>query len=195
MVPSHLESVDEDRYERVRHEYFRLEDSLATLAEYVPLVPDLEAANYKIASPRAAAFGLDCCTWVETLLRELIRDPMMDSVPGIDEARKDDNPSIDMYRRILEAWGQLGSASGVALKGREGPLIGPFSDWAEDRNPEWFRLYSRFKHDRFALADRFTMGDALNAFVALYLLLEKFAPAGWSSSTRESKIIWTDRIL
>jgi hypothetical protein len=110
-------------------------------------------------------------------------------------AKAIENPSIDTYRKVLEDWGQLGSGSGVALKGREGPLIGPFSDWGEDKNPEWFRRYSRFKHDRFAFADRFTMGAALNAFVALYLLLEKFAPSGWASSTRESRILATDRIL
>jgi len=69
----------------------------------------------------------------------------------------------------------------------------PLSDWVDDKNPEWFRLYSKFKHDRFALADKLTMSHALNAFVALTMVLEKFAPARWS--TRESKILWTDRIL
>jgi len=69
----------------------------------------------------------------------------------------------------------------------------PLSDWVDDKNPEWFRLYSKFKHDRFALADKLTMSHALNAFVALTMVLEKFAPARWL--TRESKILWTDRIL
>ncbi len=131
---------------------------------------ELHDPRYQIASPRAGEFGLDCCTWIETIFQELLRDPRWDNLEGIDDARKSSSVSMETYRRVFGA--KLGfDRAGYPLKWLDTPVVRPFETWASDENPEWFKVYSKYKHDRFELANRFTLGHALMAFTALAILV------------------------
>lgn len=168
--------MDENLRQRIYGEFRRIEDTFLDMVQYIPLVADLRDPRYSIASPRAAEFGLDCCTWVETLMKELLFDPRWDDkIPGIQDARKKRNPDMNLYRAIMGA--KLGFArAGYAIRGLGGPEIQPFAEWDRDDNPEWFKTYSRYKHDRIEFAERFTMGHALSAFVALVMLVNHWPP-------------------
>jgi hypothetical protein len=172
--------VGEGRREEIQRVYLRLEEEFLDLAEYIPLVSDLADPRYAIASPRTAEFGLNCCTWVETLCRELLHDKRLDQFPEVAKVRKLSVPKMGEYRGILRE--RLGFAKGgYPLRITDGPDVKPFEAWEKDENPEWFKVYSEFKHDRFQLANRFTMGHALYAFVALAILKNHwrgFQPGG-----------------
>jgi hypothetical protein len=162
--------MDEKKREGIFREYARLEDEFLLLAEYIPLTPNLDDPNYQFGSPRAAAFGLDCCTWLETLMLELLGDSRLDDFPEIKKIRRKRNKSMDVYREVFEKKFVM-STGGYKLRYSEGDEIRPFAAWAKGKNPEWFRVYSKYKHDRFALADMFTMGHALEAFLALSIVM------------------------
>ncbi len=159
----------EERLARIaEEEYVHLEDRFLELTAYVPLAPDLKDPRYHFGSPRAAEFGLDCGTWLETLMTELLRDPRCDEIPDIEGKRA--SPSIDAYREAFEP--RFGfSGGGWSLKHHGGDEIRPFASWAEAENPEWFHVYSKYKHDRFTFADAWTMGHSLLAFCALTIVL------------------------
>ena len=151
-------------------EYQRLEERLLELSSYVPLVADPEAPNYRFPSPRAAEFGVDCGTWLDTLMNGLLEDPRLDEYPGIQSIRRKRRRGIDLYREAFEE-GFGFSKGGYALRYVGGPEIRPFEPWATGDDLEWYGTYSRYKHDRFALADRYTMLHALQTFVALTIVL------------------------
>ena len=168
--------MDERKREEIIHEYVRLESELLLLNEYIPLTPNLDDPNYQFGSPRAAVFGLDCCTWLETLLLELLNDSRLDDFPDIQRIREGDK-NMDIYRAVFEEQFAF-SGGGWQLRFFEGEDIRPFDVWENGENPEWFRTYSRYKHDRFELAGKFTMKHALKAFVALSILINHFTVPG-----------------
>ncbi len=169
--------MNEEKREEIVREYLRLEEAFLDLIQYVPLVGNLDDARYDIASPRTAEFGLDCCTWIETLFRELLSDPRWDDVTGVDEARRHPSPNIETYRSVFGE--RLGfDQGGYLLKWVEGPEIRPFEEWAKGENPEWFKVYSKYKHNRFEFAHRFTLGHALKSFVALVILVNHWPSFG-----------------
>ncbi|MFQ5911492.1 MAG: hypothetical protein ACE5IJ_12350, partial [Thermoplasmata archaeon] len=179
--------MNEAEYEQTLRTYIGLEEKLLSLATYIPLESDLSAPNYQFGSPAAAEFGLDCCTWIETLMKRLLLLPELNGYPNIAGLRRNKNPSIDSYRQVFEREYKL-SGVGWPLKYSEERIL-PFAPWADSRNPEWFRTYSRFKHDRLELSGRWTMKHALEAFAGLsviFLLLKSCL--GIAGAARSSQI-------
>lgn len=177
--------MEEKKREEITREYTRLEDEFLLLAEFIPLTPNLDDPNYQFGSPRAAAFGLDCCTWLETLMLELLGDSRLEDFPGIEKIRKE-GKSMDVYRKVFEKKFVM-STGGYSLRYSEGDEIRPFASWATGENPEWFKIYSKCKHDRFALAGKFTMGHALEAFLALSIVMNHwdwYRPLGGQYSSK-----------
>jgi len=73
--------------EVAREQYYRLEERFLELTQYIPLVADVEETRYEIVSPRAAEFGIDCGTWIDTLMRDLVFDERCNSAPGVENLR------------------------------------------------------------------------------------------------------------
>jgi hypothetical protein len=179
--------MDEKKREEIFREYARLEDEFLLLAEYMPLTPDLDDPNYQFGSPRAAIFGLDCCTWLETLMLELLGDSRLDDLPGIKNIRSEKNKTIDVYREVFETKFVM-STGGYKLRYSEGDEIRPFAFWAKGQNPDWFKIYSKYKHDRSAFARKFTMGHALQAFLALSIIMNHWSWFRGTADIHYSKI-------
>lgn len=175
-----------ERRERTLREYSRIEEKFLELTEYVPLTSNLDDPNYQFGSPRAAEFGLDCCTWLETLFYDFLNSESLNDFPDIDEIRKKEL-SMNVYRDVLEKRFAF-SKGGWKLKYLGGDEIHPFSLWAEKKNPDWFRIYSKHKHNRFELAERFTMRHALEALVALSMIVQHGTLPG-GAITHESKVL------
>ena len=177
--------MEESKLLKYLEKYQQLEERFLELTNYIPLVLDLNAPNYNFPCPKAAEFGLDCATWLETLMTELLNDPRLDSFPGIEKLRS--NPNIHAYRETFTK--KFGFAKGGwKLKGFDGEEIWPFQSWEFDENPEWFRIYSKEKHDRIALEAKWTMKHSLMAFTALTIVLQHWKkPESWKK--RESKIL------
>jgi hypothetical protein len=166
---------DPRRRDRVIQEYKRLEDEFLELAEYIPLAPDMRFRNYRISSFRTGAFGVDCCTWLETLFEYLLMDARLNLCKGIERIRNSPKRGINVYRSVFEKELSFSERYG-SLKYFWGSKIRPFKQWKKGKNPEWWRLYSRFKHERFALGEKFTMGHALESFTALSIVVSIWIP-------------------
>ncbi len=178
--------MDERRLLKALEEYSRLEDEFVALTEYIPLETDLSAPNYQFPSPKAAVFGIECGTWLETFMKDLLNDPRLDDYPGIEELRQ--KGTFDACREPFVKKLGWWKGAGWPLKDLGGEEVLPFRSWAEGKNPEWFRTYSRLKHDRIALQQTFTMGDALNMFVALTVTVQHWPkPKSWR--VRQSRIL------
>lgn len=98
--------MDKAMIEKMHNEFVRLEDRFLELTQHVPLVASIDDSRYSIASPEAADFGLECGTWIETLMRELLLDPRWDNkVPGIQEARAQKELNIGVCREVMaDSW-------------------------------------------------------------------------------------------
>ena len=170
--------MDRKRVEEMYTKFLAIEDDFLILTEHIPLVAHIEDPRYSIASSKAAEFGLECCMWVETLMGELLFDNRWDDkIPGIQDLRNKGVLNMDVYREPMGKWMGF-SRGGYAIRDLGGPEIIPFIEWADDKNPhpEWFRVYSKYKHNRFELDKRFTMGCALKAYVALVMLVNHWRP-------------------
>ncbi|MCK4444532.1 MAG: hypothetical protein KAW09_08310, partial [Thermoplasmata archaeon] len=152
---------------------------------YIPLASSLDAPNYGFPSPKAAEFGLECGTWLETIMTELLNDPRVDSVSGIEKLRK--RPGFKAYMKAFtERFGL--EKGGWRLKDSEADEIWPFESWKQDENPEWYRIYSRYKHDRIALASKWTMKQTVQIFTALTIVIQHWPkPESWTK--RESRVL------
>jgi len=150
------DALDKKRVEEMYVRFLRLEDMFLGLTEHVPLVADLADPRYSVASPKAAEFGLECCMWIETLMGELLSDKRWDDkVPSIQDVRDKGILNMDVYREPMGKWMGF-SRGGYAIR--------------------WFRIYSKYKHRRFELDKRFTMGHALKAYVTLVMLVNHWRP-------------------
>ncbi len=93
--------MGEGRREEIQRVYLRLEDEFLDLTEDLSLVPDLADPRYAVPCPRTAEFGLNCCTWVETLCRELLTDDRLSQYREVDEVRQMAVPKMRDCRGIL----------------------------------------------------------------------------------------------
>lgn len=176
--------MDDKRLIRYLQEYQALETRFVEITKYIPLVSNLDAPNYAFPSQKAADFGLECATWLETLMTELLNDPRVDSYPDIEKLRR--NPNIDAYRMVFTE--KLGFAIGGWRLKVGGDEIWPFKSWGSGENPEWFRIYSKYKHNRIALAEKWTIKHTLMVFIAITILIQHWKkPSNWDK--KESKIL------
>ncbi|MEE9174329.1 MAG: hypothetical protein V3U30_05070 [Thermoplasmata archaeon] len=97
-----LGPMNEERVRRTLREYQRLEERLLELGAYVPFVTDPVAPNYRFPSPRAAEFGLECGTWLDTLMSELLEHSRLGEYPGIRSIRRKRRRNINLYREVFE---------------------------------------------------------------------------------------------
>ncbi|SRR6266566_111333 len=182
--------------ETVREEYYRLEEQFLGLTQYIPLVADVEETRYRIASPRAAEFGIDCGTWIDTLMRELVFDDRCNSAPAVENLRQaitgDGRVQINSLRDILEPQFRF-SAAAFQLRGFAESSVMPFRAWADGRPLDWYQVYSAQKHNRLKLAQEFTMGHALHSFAGLTALVPLLRQVGEMYQPRGSRVF--DQVL
>lgn len=172
-MPILLRRLDEIENWRIfLKEYVRLEGDFIRLTEYIPLASSLNAPNFQFGSPAAAAFGLDSCTWLETCLHKLLASPLFDGDKAVVKARKGKEQDMTTYRKVFEPLLALSKEERVTLDASLS--VRPFKPLAAGQSPNWFRKYSRFKHDRVELARLWTMGDSIQGLAALSIVLRAF---------------------
>ena len=49
--------------------------------------------------------------------------------------------------------------------------ITPYADWSSGKNPQWWRAYTRVKHDRIKYLEEATLGNTIMAFGAVLIVL------------------------
>jgi hypothetical protein len=111
-------------------------------------------------------FCLKVGTEIETLFRIFLEDKKFDLIPNIKSKRE--NQNIDIYRKIIEPKYQFSSYE-LYVHTIKKKII-PFEKF-DIENPEWFKLYSRYKHDKIKLLEFWNLKHCLYSLGCLFLLV------------------------
>ncbi len=111
-------------------------------------------------------FCLKVGTEIETLFRIFLEDKKFDLITNIDSERE--NQNIDIYRKIIEPKYQFSSYE-LYVQSIKKNII-PFEKF-DLENPKWFKLYSRYKHDKIKLLEYWNLKHCLYSLGCLFLLV------------------------
>ncbi len=146
--------------------YHQIESDFLEIMDFIHISDKFSDPCYKIGSSKLMDFCLKVGTEIETLFREILNDKKFDSYPTI--AIKRNNQNIDVYKKIIEPKYELRRYSLFAK-----PIkveIFPFIDF-DSQTPEWFKIYSKYKHNKLELINKWNMSYSLHSLGALLLLV------------------------
>lgn len=146
--------------------YEQIEGDFLEIIDFIELQNDFSHPSYSVGSSKLMDFCLKIGTEVETLFREILESERFNSVNDITKKRK--NQNIDIYRKVIEPKYQLSEYKiFVSLIDKE---IQPFENFLLD-NPDWFRIYSRYKHNKIKLIEKWNLKHSLFSLGCLLLLV------------------------
>ncbi len=146
--------------------YHQIESDFLEIMDFIHISDKFSDPCYKIGSSKLMDFCLKVGTEIETLFCEILNDKKFDSYPTI--AIKRNNQNIDVYKKIIEPKYELRRYSLFAK-----PIkveIFPFIDF-DSQTPEWFKIYSKYKHNKLELINKWNMSYSLHSLGALLLLV------------------------
>lgn len=147
--------------------YEQVEEDFLEIMDYIELKSDFGHSNYLVGSSKLMDFCLKVGTEVETLFREILEDKKFDSVTGI--ASKREKQNINVYREIIEPKYDLKNYKLlVSPIDRE---IYPFEKFDLDDYPEWFPVYSKHKHNKIELIEKWNFKHSLYSLGCLLVLI------------------------
>jgi len=146
--------------------YKQIESDFLELTDFVELQSDFNHPSYSIGSSKLMDFCLRVGTEVETLFRVILESGRFDSVNGITAKRK--KQTIDVYREVIEPIYRLGEYKlFVNLIDKE---MQPFENFRSEP-PEWFRIYSKHKHNKIKLIRKWNLKHSLFSLGGLLILV------------------------
>lgn len=146
--------------------YQQIENDLLEILDFINISNHFGDPCYQIGSSKLMDFCIKIGTEIETLFRQILEDKKFDSLPDISNKRKDQN--ISVYRDVIEPLYRLKDYSLFVKPIRV--KIFPFLNF--DRNtPEWFKIYSKYKHNKLKLLEKWNLIHSLNSLGALLLLV------------------------
>lgn len=137
--------------------------------EFSSLVP-LMPKHYGVTSPKLADLSSSAGNWIETIFKRMREASWPFPEPSIRFPRR--ITSVDQFRDTFEK-PYLLSKQRVFVKRyftEYHRVIRPFAAFAKGENPDWFRDYSKLKHDRVKLQAAMTLKKATEALAGLFLL-------------------------
>lgn len=143
--------------------YEQIEGHFLEITNFIGLENDLNAPCYKVGSLELNDFCLKIGTEVETLFKVILFSNRFEGI-----RKNGDERSIDSYRPLIEDKYCLRSYK--ILINPINKKIKPFQDFNLDK-PEWFPIYSRFKHDKLELIKRWNLRHSLFALGCLLILV------------------------
>ena len=146
--------------------YEQIEDDFLEIIDFVGLQNDFNHASYSIGSPKLMDFCLKVGTEVETLFREILESRRFDSFKNIVEKRK--NQNLNVYREVIEPTYQLREYK--LLVDRIDKEIQPFENFHLAGKPEWFGIYSKYKHNKIKLIEKWNLKHSLFSLGCLLIL-------------------------
>jgi len=147
--------------------YEQIEDDFLDIIDFIELQNDFNHPSYYVSSSKLMDFCLKVGTEVETLFREILESKRFDSVNNITEKRK--NQNINVYREVIEPiYGLKEYKLLVNLIDKE---IQPFKKFHLKGNPEWFGIYSKYKHNKIELIKKWNLKHSLFSLGCLLILV------------------------
>lgn len=146
--------------------YHQIESDFLEIMDFIHISDKYSDPCYKIGSSKLMDFCLKVGTEIETLFREILNDKKFDFYPAI--AKKRNNQNIDVYKKIIEPMYELRKYSLFVKPIRD--EIFPFINF-DSQTPEWFKIYSKYKHNKLELINKWNMFHSLYSLGALLLLV------------------------
>lgn len=154
-------------YQFFLRRYKRIEDEFLEIIDFIELQNDFEHNCYFIGSSKLMDFCLKVGTEVETLFREILESEKFDSVDNITDKRN--NQNINVYREVIEPVYQLKDYKLlVNIIDKE---IQPFESFNLEESPEWFKIYSKYKHNKIELIEKWNLRHSLYSLGCLLILV------------------------
>lgn len=155
-------------YSFFERRYKLIEEDFLELTDFIEPEHDFHSPCYKFGSSKLMDFCLKVGTEVETLFRILLESSNFDSIPDIQQKRK--NQNIKVYQSVIEPEYKLSDYK--LFMNYIKKEISPFEKFDRDI-PPWFRFYSKYKHDKLNLIKRWNLKYALLSLGALLILVIK----------------------
>lgn len=153
-------------YEFFLRRYNQVESDFLELTDFIELQNDFNHPSYSVGSSKLMDFCIKVGTEVETLFSVILKDKKFDSVNDIAEKREKQN--IYVYREVIEPKYELSKYKlFVNLIKIE---IQPFENFVS-KAPEWFRIYSRYKHNKLKLIGKWNLMHSLLSLGSLLILV------------------------
>ena len=146
--------------------YHQIESDFLEIMDFIHISNKFGDPCYKIGSSKLMDFCLKVGTEIETLFREILNDKKFDSEPDI--AAKREHQNIEVYRDIIEPKYNLRNYSLYIKPIRK--EISPFMNF-DSNTPEWFKIYSKDKHNKLNLIQNWNMMHSLFSLGALLILV------------------------
>lgn len=141
---------------KVHWNYFlALENDMETLARYVELHPD----NWKVYSIELAHLLFAASSEVDAIAKVLCKQ-IDAQAPARD---------INDYRTLISGHFPDFLTTVVHVP-RYGLELRPWTNWANDKSPDWWRSYNNVKHERDSKFVEATLENSLNALAGLLVI-------------------------
>jgi len=157
-------------YQFFARRYKTIENDLVEILDYIDLSKNFGDCCYKIGSTKLMDFCLKVGSEVESVFRCKLYRSEFDQVHDI--SRKRDNQNMDVYREEI---GNKNNLSEVELVFEPIDMrICPFKVFRWSINPEWFKIYSKNKHNKYELIKQWNLNYSLLALGGLLILIMTF---------------------
>jgi len=153
-------------YNFFHRRYQQIEDDFLEILDFIDISDNFDDSCYQIGSSKMTDFCLKVGTEVETLFRQILEDNKFDLLPDISTKRR--NQNIDVYREIIEPKYQLSKY--ILHVNPINKQIIPFENF-DSQKPEWFTIYSRYKHNKIQLLKKWNLKYSLYSLGCLMLLM------------------------
>ena len=154
-------------YQFFLRRYKRIEDDFLEIIDFIELQDDFNHKCYDIGSSKLMDFCLKVGTEVETLLRYILESNRFDLVDNIEIKRK--NQNINVYREVIEPVYKLNDYK--LLVDTIDKEIRPFENFQSERYPEWFGIYSKYKHNKIELIEKWNLKHSIFSLGCLLILV------------------------
>lgn len=150
------------------HRYFfrrykNIEEDFLEITDYIELNNDFNNCCYEVGSTKLMDFCLKIGSEIETICKIILLDQKFNGT-----RKKGDETSIKKYRPLIEQKYHLSKY--VLLVIPINKTIKPFESF-DTKTPEWFRIYSKSKHDKLDLIEKWNLKHSLFALGSLFLLV------------------------
>lgn len=143
--------------------YKNIEEEFLEITDFIELNKDFDNCCYKVGSSKLMDFCLKVGSEIETLFKILLFSEKFDEI-----RKNGDDKSIDKYRPILEKKYYFSEYSLMVIPIQK--IIKPFESFDKKR-PEWFGIYSKSKHNKIDLIEKWNLKHSLYALSCLFLLV------------------------
>jgi len=146
-------------------QYTTLEEEFIRYLKYVPL----EEKHYDVWSLVLGDLLNNTGSIIDSFLKNAIHFNQLNDIQNIEKIREDEKcHNMKSYRMIFEHFYNLSNKE--IFENKSWSKIIPFSNWSDNKSPDWWNNYTALKHDRFSNQKNATLKTTLDALGGLFLL-------------------------